>query len=157
MPPGSCEEKVGKTMHVLVAVVALLCPILLAAAPLENHKEDHLQKRIESFYRAFEKQEFDTALGMYSEKARSTVIPSQSERERLKVEWGLFVEQNHPIFTIKSITIEGARAIIKMDASIQLPNGNREFTELFDLWIFENGDWYFRTGDRTNPRFLPKD
>jgi hypothetical protein len=143
-------------MNLLVAVVAL-CPVLLATAPPENLEEGHLQKRIENFYRAFEEREFDTALAMYSEKAKSTVTPSHSERERLKAEWGLFVEQNHPISTIKSITIEGARAIIKMDASIQLPNGNREYTELFDLWIFENGDWYFRTGDRTNPRFLPKD
>ena len=144
-------------MHVLVAVVALLCPILLAAAPLENLEESHLQKRIESFYRAFEKQEFDTALVMYSEKSKSTMIPSHSERERLKVEWGLFVERSHPIFTIKSITIEGARAIVKNDASVQLSNGNRHHDTLFDLWIFENGDWYFRDGNLTSPELLPKD
>ncbi len=135
----------------------LLFPALLAAAPLENLVEDHLRKRVESFYMAFEKQEFDMALGMYTEKARRRVIPSLSEEKRLKEEWRLFVEHNKPISTIKSITLEGARAIIKMDASIELPNGNREYTELFDLWIFENGDWYFRAGDRTSPIFLPKD
>ena len=143
-------------MNLLVAVVAL-CPVLLAAAPLENLEEGHLQKRIENFNRAFEEREFDTALAMYSEKSRSTMIPSHSERERLKVEWGLFVERNHPISTIKSITIKGTRAIIKMDASIQLPNGGREHEELYDLWIFENGDWYFHTGNRTRPEFLHQD
>ena len=137
--------------------MALLWPILLAAAPLENVEEGHLQKRIENFNRAFEEREFDTVLAMYSEKSRSTMITSHSERERLKVEWGLFVERNHPISTIKSITIKDTRAIIKMDASIQLPNGGREHEELYDLWIFENGDWYFHTGNRTRPEFLHKD
>jgi hypothetical protein len=94
---------------------------------------------------------------MYSETKKSTMIPSHSEREKLKAEWGLFVERNHPIFTIKSITIEGVRAIVKTGGSIQLPNGNREQAELYDLWVFENGDWYFRTGDRTSPEYLPKD
>ena len=136
----SCmRNRLGKTIQVLVAVAAL-CPILLAAAPIENLDENHLKRRIENFYRAFEEREFDTVLAMYSEKARSTVVPSHSERERLKVEWEIFVERNRPIQTIKSIAIEGVRAIVKNDASIQLPNGNRQHDELFDLWILENGD-----------------
>lgn len=143
-------------MHLLV-VGMVLFPALLAAAPVESLDEDHLRKRVEAFHQAFQTQEFDTALGMYTEKARQRVIPSLSEEKRLKEEWRIFVEQNHPISTIKGITLEGVRAIIKTDASIQLPNGNREHTELFDLWIFENGNWYFRTGNRTSPRFLPKD
>ena len=123
----------------LIAVVAF-CQFLLAAAPFDNGGADHLQKRIESFKRAFEQQEFDTLLSMYAERSRSTKISSHSEWERLKAEWRVFVEQNHPISTIKGIAIEGDRAIVKKDASIQFLDGNREHTELFDLWIFENGD-----------------
>jgi hypothetical protein len=143
-------------MHLLIVGVTLF-PVLLAAAPVESLDEDHLRKRVEAFNQAFETQEFDTALGMYTEKARQRVTPSLPEEKTLKEEWRVFVERSHPISTIKSITLEGARAIIKMDASIQLPNGTREHTELYDLWIVENGDWYFRTGNRTSPIFLRKD
>ena len=68
-------------MHLLIVGVALF-PVLLAAAPVESLDEDHLRKRVEAFNQAFETQEFDTALGMYTEKARQRVTPSLPRMSR---------------------------------------------------------------------------
>ena len=145
-------------MRILTTVISLLIlsGSVLAATPPELN-EDHLRERIDKFHRAFKRGQFDVVIEMYSSKLRGGSIASPQEREKLKNEWQIFIKQEKPIFTIKSLDIRGPRAIVKVNASIQLPDGSRESGDTYDLWIFENGNWYFSDGSRTSPEYFPKD
>jgi hypothetical protein len=145
-------------MRLFISLIGLVILTgTLAAASPPNLSEDHLRERIDKFHRAFKRGQFDVVIEMYSSKLRGGSIASPQEREKLKNEWQIFIKQEKPIFTIKSVDIRGARAIVKVNASIRLPDGSRENGDTYDLWIFENGDWYFRDGERTSPEYFPKD
>lgn len=92
-----------------------------------------------------------------SQKSKTNVPVSPQEQEKAQKEMKLYLEQEKPVFTISSIVIKGTRAIVKMEVSIQLPNGSREKGEVYDLWVFEIGDWYIRDGGKTRPETLLKD
>ena len=145
-------------MRLFISLIGLVILTgTLAAASPPNLSEDHLRERIDKFHRAFKRGQVDVVIEMYSSKLRGDSIASPQEREKFKTELQLFIKQEKPILTIKSVDIRGARAIVKVNASIRLPDGSRENGDIYDLWIFENGDWYFRDGHRTSPEFFPKD
>jgi hypothetical protein len=145
-------------MRILTNVISILilAGSVLAATP-PDMSEDHLRERIDKFHSAFKRGQFDVVIEMYSSKLRGGSIASPQEREKLKTEWQIFIKQEKPIFTIKSVDIRGPRAIVKVNTSIRLPDASRENGDAYDLWVFEEGDWYFREGSIMSSEHLPKD
>ena len=136
-------------------VASYVDPVAVTALSPQN--EDHLRMRIRAYYRALEKGDLDTMTGMVSQKGRDNSPVSPEEQSKMKRELEYFATHEKPRGRVKSLTIEGNRAMVKMDVSIQLPEGGRKHDEVYDLWVFENGDWYLRDGNRISPEFLPKD
>ena len=153
-----CEEQVSRSIHILTSLVGVgILSSCLAVASQSSQSEDHLRERIVAYYQAVERGDLESTAMFGSQKSKATRPLSPKERERAEKEMKLFLQQEKLVYKISRIGIEGVRAVVKMEVSMQLPDGSIERGEVYDLWVLENGDWYMRDGGRTRPESLPKD
>ena len=150
------KSSLRKALVPVIGCLILIIGPLAAATPL-TQEEDHLRARIRAYYGAFEKGDLDAMIALDSQKTKTNPHISSEEQEKVKLEFHYFVTHENPRGRVKSISIEGKRAIVKMDVSVQLPDGSREHGEVFDLWVHENGKWYLRDASRTSPEYFPRD
>jgi len=85
------------------------------------------------------------------------MFESDEEKERGFKEWNMFLSQHKPTFELLGVEINGNKATARMRGSIVREDGSRSTSTLYDLWVFENGDWFLDTADRTSPEYFPKD
>jgi len=119
--------------------------------------EARLRERISATRAHFLKGEFDAFVEMRSERMRRTMFESDEEKERGFKEWNMFLSQHKPTFELLGVEINGNKATARMRGSIVREDGSRSTSTLYDLWVFENGDWFLDTADRTSPEYFPKD
>jgi len=118
--------------------------------------ESRLKERISAARAHFLKGEFDAFIEMRSERMRSTMFETEEEKQKGLKEWKMFLSREKPTFELLGVEITGNRAIAKMRASIVKVDGPRSTSTLYDLWVFENGDWFLDTADRTSPEYFKK-
>lgn len=85
------------------------------------------------------------------------MFESEDEKQKGLKEWKMFLDREKPTIELLGVEIKGNKAIAKMRGSILREDGSRRTTILYDLWVFENGDWFLDTADRTSPEYFPKD
>jgi len=153
-------------MKPILNTLLILCIISLSIglwqcgqrnSQVHEPSEARLRERILTAYDHFHKGRFDDFIEMRSERMRRTMFESDEEKERGFKEWNMFLSQHKPTFELLGVEINGNKATARMRGSIVREDGSRSTSTLYDLWVFENGDWFLDTADRTSPEYFPKD
>ena len=119
--------------------------------------ESRLKERVLAAKEAFLSFRFNEFVNMRSERERRELFASEAEKKKIFQEWRNFVQQEKPILEPIDFVIEGKRATVSMSASVLRHDGQRKSVTLYDLWLFENGDWFLDDADRTSPEYFPKE
>lgn len=124
---------------------------------LHEPNKARLRERISAAHEHFLKQQFDDFIEMRSERMRRSMFESPEEKQKGLKEWKMFLDRQKPTMELLSVEIKGNKAIAKMRGSILRADGSRSTITTYDLWVFENGDWFLDTADRSSPEYFPKD
>ena len=119
--------------------------------------EARLRERILTAYDHFHKGRFDDFIEMRSERVRRTVFESEEEKKKGLAEWKMFLNREKPTMDLLGVEIKGNKATAKMRGSVQREDGSRSGSTLYDLWVFEKGDWFLDDANRSSPEYFPKD
>ena len=124
---------------------------------LHEPNEARLRERLSAAYEHFFKQQFDEFIEMRSDRERRTMFESEDEKQKGLKEWKMFLDREKPTFELLGVEIKGNKATAKMRGSILREDGSRRTTILYDLWVFEKGDWFLDDAQRTGPEYFSKD
>jgi hypothetical protein len=117
--------------------------------------EIRLRQRIATANDLFIHGHFDAFVSMRTARERKTLFESEEDKKKAFNEWKRFLEREKPTIEVLNVEIRGLKAIAKMKAGVQTEDRKRSHSIIYDLWIFENGDWFLDTSGRTSPEFFP--
>ncbi|MFQ5991853.1 MAG: hypothetical protein ACE5NA_05390 [Nitrospiraceae bacterium] len=118
--------------------------------------EEQLRERITLAYDYFLGGEFNSFIAMRSERAHRRMFESKEEKAEMIKVWSNFLEQQKPTAELISLEVSALRATAKMSMSILSKSGSRSVSTLYDLWVFENGDWFLDDANRTSPEYFKR-
>lgn len=117
--------------------------------------ETRLKERVLAANEAFLNLRLNEFVAIRSERQRRELLAS--EKEKVFQEWKTFARQEKPTSEPTNFAIVGRKATVTMKVSVRGNDGQRKTTTLYDLWIFENGDWFLDDADRVSPEYFPKE
>jgi hypothetical protein len=123
-------------------------------ASIHQPTEDRLRQRIELAHETFFNRRFDEFVRVRSAHMKGTMFESAKDKERAFDEWEAFLANEKPTMDLLEIKMETLRGIAKMKAGVQRQDGSMSESIVYDLWVFEDGDWFLDTSGRTSPEFL---
>lgn len=85
------------------------------------------------------------------------MFESEEEKRKWLKGWKMFLDREKPTFELIRVEIQGKRATAKMRGSILGEDGSRSTSTVYDLWVFENGDWFLDDALKTSPEYLSRD
>lgn len=152
-------KSISNTLLMLSLVSLFLGPLSCGQKELSLHEpnEARLRERINAAREHFVRGRFNEFIEMRSARQRRMMFESEQEKQKGLTEWRMFLDREKPTFELISVEIRGTTATAKMRGSILREDGSRSMSTTYDLWLFENGDWFLDTADRTSPEHFPKD
>ncbi len=114
--------------------------------------EVHLRERIALAYDHFHKGNFNAFIEMRSDSQRTKIFETESEKIEVMKEWEGFLRREKPEDELISVQIKGRKAIAKMRVTVLTKDGSRREGILYDLWVFENEDWFLDRANRKSPQ-----
>lgn len=122
-----------------------------------NPSEEHLRKRIVATYDHFLNGHFEDFIKMRSDRKRQTLFESDAEKREMIEKLNAFLTNEKPTAELLAVEVAGHRATAKMHVTVLREDGSRSSSTLYDLWVFENGDWYLDDANRASPEYLRED
>ena len=117
--------------------------------------EARLRERITAANNSFLSGRFDDFVNMRSARERKALFESDEDKKKGFHEWKLFLEREKPTMELLEVELHEHKAIAKMKGGVQRKDGTRSESVMYDLWTFENGDWFLDTAGRTSPEDFP--
>jgi hypothetical protein len=118
--------------------------------------EDRLRERIDLAHQSFFNLRFDEFLGIRSARMKGMLFESPVDKGKAYTAWKAFLTNEKPTMELLQVKTEGLRGIATMKAGVRRKDGTGSESIVYDLWVFENGDWFLDTSGRTSPVFLPQ-
>ena len=151
--------KAKPTIWLNAIVVFVILNLSVAACEkqdvsLHEPTEARLRERIISATVLFLGGRFEDFVKMRTVRLRNSLFESSDDKRKGFNEWKLFLEREKPSMELLDTTMNGLRAVAKMKGGVERKDGTRSESVMYDLWIFENGDWFLDTAGRTSPKDL---
>jgi len=117
--------------------------------------EVRLRERIMVANNSFLGGRFEDFVEMRSVRERKTLFESEEDKKKGFKEWKLFLDREKPTMELLGVEMGSRSGIAKMKGGVQRQDGTRSESIVYDLWVFENGDWFLDDSGRTSPDYFP--
>ena len=143
----------------LIYVLLIMWSLSLGACQRQGSSaqeptEARLRERIVATNNYFLGGLFEDFVKMRSKRERSTLFESEEDKKKGFKEWKLFLEREKPTMELLGIEMRDFKAVAKMRGGVQKEDGTRSESIIYDLWIFEDGDWFLDTAGRSSSEYF---